>query len=499
MADEQISRILKMLEDGKITAADAEKLIAALQGHRESRGGDAPRDQQQGETAGKERPEGAAAGKERSFEFRWARGRAGSRDIGSWARQLGETLSRLEIDRWVDEARSGGKRWQERVREFMRRWSDIGDVAPVNVQGWPTARRTEKLEYDVSEPVRVVIHNPVGEVVAIGGSDRLTLEVNRTAWAPTQEQAAERLEQVRVAVEPVGESGDSGEAPGGTYTFAVEAPAEWRDGVVHLLVRVPKKTELRVSTTFGEVRVENVDGPVGVSSTTGAVVLESLEGEASVETVEGDIRLYALHGPVSASTRSGAIEGEQLHTGATVANVDGIVRLRHVHAGDVNVRTVSGRVELDHIGGEQPCRVLCEAVSGIVLLTEVSAAVQLKTISGDVEGKRLSCGHFEAETVSGDTHLGFVKAISGQLRASSISGDICVSSPEGGSFRYSLLSRSGRVHCDHPAPDAWRSGNALHGTVGDGQGTVSLSTVSGDVSLLIAYANPSGDQPATDT
>jgi DUF4097 and DUF4098 domain-containing protein YvlB len=120
---------------------------------------------------------------------------------------------------------------------------------------------------------------------------------------------------------------------------------------------------------------------------------------------------------------------------------------------DLSVKTVSGDVS---VSGEETERVTVSYSGGMVKIRSREAGVQVRSVSGDVEGTMPRAGMLEAETVSGD--IGVEEA-----------GD-----------RFVLKSVSGDV------------------TIEGAQGEANVSTVSGDIELagfrgLLAAETKSGD------
>src|SRR5437667_7258042 len=115
--DDHVSRILKMLEEGKITAEQAETLISALktaESKPASSAGPRPTESKA------ESPSGESEGsRAKSFEFRWSQKRAfPALDLSGLGKQISDAVKKL--DPMLKEARTGfqkgGKRWNERFR-----------------------------------------------------------------------------------------------------------------------------------------------------------------------------------------------------------------------------------------------------------------------------------------------------------------------------------------------------------------------------------------------
>src|SRR3989442_15979890 len=122
--DDHVSRILKMLEEGKISATEAQTLIAALQTEaRNSAAGTG--------SSGSTRTDGNSQassaqpepGKAKSFEFQWSQKRAFPNiDLSGLGKQISDAVKKIDPERIVREARAGvargGKRFSAGFKGF---------------------------------------------------------------------------------------------------------------------------------------------------------------------------------------------------------------------------------------------------------------------------------------------------------------------------------------------------------------------------------------------
>lgn len=496
MADEHVTRILKLLEEGKISAKEAESLIAALRTTSASEGSS----NQQGTNAGgrqhaTDRAEGATS--ERSFEFSWGRRRGRTLDLGGLGRQISEALGKIDAERILRDMREEGRRWQARMREWNLGWSEAGDTPPVNVHGLPTTRKVERRELRAVGPMEIEVLNEVGSVLVVGGESSPSLEIQKVAWAEAAAEAEARLAGAAVVVDE--QEATIGGEQGLRVRIRVETPEDWRDGLVDLALRVPTATSVRVATTFGEVRVENVAGNIECHTSSGDVVLDALTGPAAVETVSGAVRVHDSGGAVSISTKSGDVTADDLRQGVRIVSVGGAVSATHVEGASAEVRTVSGDIILEHFGSAAPIDLTIETVSGDTRLIHARGNVFLTTVSGDGTARRIETERLQAQSVSGDLDVELAGQFAGRVEAGAVSGDIRIAIPTGGDFRYTLSTRTGRLHCDHPAPDAMRTAVVLTGTVGSGGGSVEAKTVSGDILLAMADVSAAPSDTASET
>jgi hypothetical protein len=154
-----------------------------------------------------------------------------------------------------------------------------------------------------------------------------------------------------------------------------------------------------------------------------------------------------------------------------------------------------------------------KSVSGELMLDGVTGTVDAKTVSGDLEARGLDGGiafnsvtgdltlaggsvrQLEAKTVSGQITADIEVAEGADLRVVTVSGAVAVRLPRCSNVQVDLRSSSGKVHSTF---DGMRSDGprpaTLAGTLGSGSASLSVSSMSGDVTLL-ARPEPDGAGP----
>jgi Putative adhesin len=189
------------------------------------------------------------------------------------------------------------------------------------------------------------------------------------------------------------------------------------------------------------------------------------------------------------------------------------------HSADVTVTvpagcpTQVGVVNASTIVSGISGNISAKSVSGDITLDGVTGSVDVKTVSGDLEARDLD-GDLAFNSVSGDLTLAdaavrnlAARTLSGQvtadidvpegsgLRVSTVSGDVFVRVPASASARVDLKTTSGRLRSNFeplsPAPGPGKA--VLSATLGSGSASISVTSMTGDVTLLArADAPPSG-------
>lgn len=180
--------------------------------------------------------------------------------------------------------------------------------------------------------------------------------------------------------------------------------------------------------------------PVQLGVVTASAMVSGLSARLSIKSMSGDITLDQVNGPVEAQTMSGDLEA----TGLT---------------GSVGYTTVSGRLT---VAGGALSRLTARSMSG--------------RMSADVDLAR-----------------------DGRVQIGTVSGAVALRLPASLDSQVELRSTSGRIDTAYPGLDqSGRPGAATAtGTVGEGTGQISITTISGDIALLRRDAEPSdGDGAA---
>jgi hypothetical protein len=146
------------------------------------------------------------------------------------------------------------------------------------------------------------------------------------------------------------------------------------------------------------------------------------------------------------------------------------------------VKGMSGDVTLDGVGG----KVEAETMSGEIAARDIDGEVRFKSVSGGLVMADGWLERLEANTMSGQITADVTLGDGGDVHVSTISGDVTLRLPEDSDARVRLASLSGPVRSEFESLRSAK-GPASHtasGNVGAGTGRVSVSTMSGSVTLL---------------
>jgi Putative adhesin len=148
-----------------------------------------------------------------------------------------------------------------------------------------------------------------------------------------------------------------------------------------------------------------------------------------------------------------------------------------------SLKSVSGDITLDGVTGT----VDANTISGGIEARHLDGQLAFHSVSGDLTLAAGCVGHLDAKTVSGGVTADVELAHAGDMRVSTLSGEVAVRLPAQTGARVDLKSTSGQVRSDFSeldAPQGTGVKKVMTGTLGDGSGRVSVSSMTGNVTIL---------------
>lgn len=177
-------------------------------------------------------------------------------------------------------------------------------------------------------------------------------------------------------------------------------PSEWRAELsdderileVHsksqnLDIRVPVGLNISVGTVSGNVELLGRFGRVTASSVSGHVRVGDTSGDADVRSISGHIEMGDCAGRCRANTKSGHIEISHVADSVQAHTMSGHIEVGTSGQGDVEIKTISGRVAVRIDSGKLP-RAKLRSLSGKVRCDcpqGTDFELKVGTISGSIE------------------------------------------------------------------------------------------------------------------
>ena len=164
-----------------------------------------------------------------------------------------------------------------------------------------------------------------------------------------------------------------------------------------------------------------------------------------------------------------------------------------IHA-KTSLKSVSGRITLDGVTGP----IEADTLSGDVEAQGVDGRIGFKSVSGDLTLADGSVDRLDAKTVSGRVTADIGLLSGAAIRVATLSGDVTIRLPASASTAVDLRSTTGRVQSDFSGLQGARAPGAstLTGALGSGTGQLSVTTMSGQVTLLAGDDRPEREDDA---
>lgn len=208
-------------------------------------------------------------------------------------------------------------------------------------------------------------------------------------------------------------------------------------------VLLPRGSRATLNLGVGTVTLANTDGTIHVESASGNVEGTGTGGDLSVDTGSGDVTLTGHTGELSVDTGSGDIV------------------LSKASGGAISLDTGSGDVRVDGASGP---------------------SLEIDTGSGEVVVGAAAVDALSVDTGSGDVSIVLTRAFA-SLDVDTGSGDVSVTAPKGIGAQVDLETSGGDISTEFPIQVTRKSADGLRGTIGDGKGTLTVETGSGDITL----------------
>jgi len=185
-----------------------------------------------------------------------------------------------------------------------------------------------------------------------------------------------------------------------------------------------------------------------------------------VDTVSAKITIEEMRGEQDLSSVSGAIDTMQFGS-------------------EIRAKTVSSRIRVN--GSEDPTRADVSSVSGDVEIGAMSGEVSAQTVSGRIELDSPMLERGELRSVSGSIAIDAALTDDARLRAITTSGRIRLSMRGAGAGQYELSTFSGTIdNCFGPRPERPQFGppsSTLRFDEGDADARIDVNSMSGGIEL----------------
>jgi DUF4097 and DUF4098 domain-containing protein YvlB len=380
---EELKRIMKLVQEGKLSPDDAAELIEAFQS--------APAaPESETESTGQPKRDDPFGGLIESIE------------------RIGKDVAKSV--NWSDvsaQIREGARKGVEVVREAAEQARR--GKGPF---GFFTVAETTEVTLPISVPEGKIlrIENHRGDVAVHGGAPAGSVTAVASFRGLTAEEAKARAETYTLVVE------ESEQA------LIIRQPDE-SNLSVDLSVRVPGPTPLEISADSGDVQVSDSGAGVRLVGRNGDVRLSGVAGVVEIETANGDVTVIGSEvASLSVEGKTGAVRLDDVRGSITVRTAAGDVGLIACAGSSIAVEAVAGDVRVDLA---EPLRgtLSVRSVNGntrVSLPSGSDCRVALATLRGEV-----SCDLELADLARAEQRVtGRLGDGTGTLDVSAVTGDV---------------------------------------------------------------------------
>lgn len=421
---EEIKRIMKLVQEGKLSPEDAAELIDAFNA--------AP----EGEETEGQRDQGTKGQRDQGTKGQGDQGTEGQRDEGAGSASDGppppppgavKDPFKGFVD-WVEDLTKDVRtnvNWQDvskQVREHTKKGVEGMKISFEHLKKgrynfpWFGTYETREIQLPLVVPEGKVlkIENPCGDVRITGGHERGQVNATVRIRGGDEEEARENADAFTIVVEET------------EYEVRLRQH-DVPDVTIDFDIMLAGPAAVDVKVDSGDLNVADTGGACKVHSNAGDVDLRGLDGAVDIVNNAGDVRVS------DSKVTSLTLEGK---------------------AGDVHLSRIQGNIN-------------ARSAAGDITVRECSG----KTIS--------------VESISGDVHLDLIEPITGNVNVRTVNGDTHVAIADGSDCRVSLSTLRGNVHCDVVLTDEAKMEQHITGRLGDGTGSLDISAVNGDVTMQI--------------
>ena len=303
--------------------------------------------------------------------------------------------------------------WMRRNVSYIDGWGYGGQSAQV----------TENRTFDAYSNLEITADYGDIQVTAADISE-IEVEMVKTAWAPTVEEAEARAAAIAIRVT---EGTD-------TLTLVYNKPDEiiigGRNGPdsIDFVVRVPAETSVNLTTSFGKVDVSGLVGDANVKSDFGDLEVDNLTGALEANSSNATItvkQVEAGDGKVSVETSFGNIFVENLTANSiTIFSNNGDISARTLAAEEtIQIENQFGKIEVFDV---QAATLQVDNQNGKISVDagQMGELISASNQFGDVKVINVESPAYQVSTSNGDLT---VEGANGSLKLENSFGDISIS------------------------------------------------------------------------
>ncbi|HUI29975.1 MAG TPA: DUF4097 family beta strand repeat-containing protein [Candidatus Acidoferrales bacterium] len=251
--------------------------------------------------------------------------------------------------------------------------------------------------------------------------------------------------QVQMTAQDIGDDADLIETSQDGNTINVRTRGGWWSGSrdLRFIFYVPTNFNLNLSTSGGDLELGGeLTGDVELSTSGGDVTIEDVNGTVAGKTSGGDMVAHNLEKDATLSTSGGDIRVDHAGNNLDISTSGGDITIGTV-AKNLDASTAGGDIDISKVGGE----LHASTSSGNLTIGKVGGSVSVSTSGGDIS-LTSGNGRITANTSGGDIEI---KTATGSVDISSSGGTITVGLVPKGDEESKVESSCGDVYLYIPS------------------------------------------------
>ncbi len=387
---EEVRRIMKLVQEGKLSPDDAAELVDAFSG---------PDEDDEAEEAAEPQAEAKA-------------------EPGKSEKPFASILSSIEK---ITKDVSQNINWKdiaEQVKDGVVKGADAVRAAAEDsgmsfgsIFGSQAVKKVQ-LPVAVPEGKKLIIHSHAGKLKVQGGAALGSMDLSLTFRGGSQEEAQAKADAYHPVIEETDQS----------VILRIQERSESRiSGTVY----VPAGVEIEAHQDTGSLSVLDTAAPCHLRTASASVELRGVKGALNANLATGDIRLVESKGVTAMiETKSGDIQVRDVEGSLTLRTSSGDIQIKEVDSQSMTFETASGDISgslSQPVTGSLQAR----TVSGDIRLEAPegsSAVVSMSTLQGAV-----SCGLELDDLISEEMKItGRLGAGEGRIDLSAVNGDLAL-------------------------------------------------------------------------
>ena len=332
----------------------------------------------------------------------------------------------------------------------------------IHIGDWAQARyeRTIQRQSSLESGSTLKVGTSSGSIT-INGADvsdcDVVAEVN--VRAPSEQEAQEIAEQVTIILEKSDK----------TLTIKADKPRVRNNRSINISyeITVPKQTIVQCNSSYGAIKLSNINGNVNGKTSSGSITAEDIEGSTYLDTSYGSVTCRNISdGDVKIKTSSGQI------------------KLSTASFGSCDLNTSYGSITAGQLKGDS---IKLHSGSGSINVTNASVQItDIYTSYGHITCREMTATNIEAKSSSGGIDIVCSDSTLPEITANVVTsyGSIDFRAPPDFSGEVELGTSYGSVRTDLPITITGEvSKKRLTGAIGQGKGKLHLKTSSGSIRL----------------